>query len=52
VGIKIIFVTSEIADFVKAGGLGDAAASLPRALRRRGLDVRVLIPAYPALVRE
>jgi starch synthase len=49
-GMKIVFVTSEMADFVKAGGLGDVAACLPRALCRRGLDVRVLIPAYPALL--
>ena len=48
--MKVLFVTSEMADFIKAGGLGDVAASLPRALNRRGLDVRVLIPAYPALL--
>ena len=40
-----LFVVSEMADFVKAGGLGDVAAALPRALRRR-YDVRVLIPGY------
>lgn len=40
-----LFVVPEMADFVKAGGLGDVAAALPRALRRR-YDVRVLIPGY------
>ncbi len=42
---KVLFVTSEMADFVKVGGLGDVSAALPRALRQR-LDVRVLIPGY------
>jgi len=49
-GMGVLFVVSEMADFVKAGGLGDVAASLPRALCRRGLDVRILIPAYPAVL--
>ncbi|GGG30004.1 glycogen synthase [Caldovatus sediminis] len=44
-GHRALFVTSEMADFVKAGGLGEVSAALPRSLRRR-LDVRVLIPGY------
>ena len=48
--MKILFVTSEFADFAKAGGLGDVSAGLPRALRRRGIDVRVLLPAYPGVI--
>jgi len=44
--MKILFVTSEFADFAKAGGLADVSAALPRALKRRGTDVRVLMPAY------
>ena len=50
--MKILFVTSEFADFAKAGGLGDVSAGLPRALRRRGLDVRVLLPAYPEVIAK
>ncbi|HEY8381043.1 MAG TPA: glycogen synthase GlgA [Microvirga sp.] len=42
---SILYVTSEIADFVKAGGLGEVSAALPRALREH-YDVRVLIPGY------
>lgn len=42
---KILFVTSEIADLVKTGGLGDVSAALPRALAHLH-DVRVLIPGY------
>jgi starch synthase len=44
--IKVLFVTSEIAGLAKAGGLGEVSAGLPAALRQRGIDVRILIPAY------
>jgi starch synthase len=47
--VKVLFATSEIAPWVKTGGLGDVAGALPAALRAQGLDVRVLVPAYPAL---
>jgi len=49
--MKVLFVTSELAPWVKTGGLGDVAASLPPALRQAGVDVRVLVPYYPALRR-
>jgi starch synthase len=49
--MKVLFVTSEIAPWVKTGGLGDVAAALPPALRQTGIDVRVLAPYYPALRR-
>ena len=42
---RILFVTPEIADFVKAGGLGDVSSALPRALAAHH-DVRILLPAY------
>lgn len=42
---KLLFVTSEMGDFVKAGGLGEVSAALPRQLRAL-CDVRVLIPGY------
>ena len=42
---RILYVTSEIADFVKAGGLGEVSAALPRSLRQQ-YDVRILIPGY------
>ncbi len=45
------FATSEIAPWVKTGGLGDVAGALPAALRAAGHDVRVLVPAYPALLQ-
>jgi len=48
---KILFVTPEISDFVKVGGLGDVSASLPRILGGH-CDVRVLIPGYKAVLRS
>jgi len=47
--LRVLFVTPEIAPWVKAGGLGDVAQALPAALVREGVDARVLVPAYPAL---
>lgn len=47
--MKVLFVTSEIAPWVKTGGLGDVAAALPPAMRKAGVDMRVLVPYYPAL---
>ncbi|RPE74802.1 glycogen synthase GlgA [Vulcaniibacterium tengchongense] len=47
----VLFVTSEMSDFLKTGGLGDVAAALPRALQG-GCDARVLIPGYPAVLRR
>lgn len=42
---RILFVTPEMADFVKVGGLGDVSSALPRALAAHH-DIRILIPAY------
>ena len=50
--MKILFATSEIAPWVKTGGLGDVAGALPAALRALGHDVRVLVPAYPDLLQS
>ena len=48
--IRVLFVTSELSGYLKAGGLGEVSAALPRALN--GLcDIRVLMPAYPAVRR-
>lgn len=44
--MKVLFLTSELAGYVKAGGLADVSAALPAALRKRGLDVRVMMPFY------
>ena len=44
--LRVLFVASEVAPFRKTGGLADVAGALPRALRRRGIDVRVVMPLY------
>ena len=46
--LKILFVASECVPIVKTGGLGDVVGALPRALRARGHDVRVVVPRYRA----
>jgi starch synthase len=48
--IKVLFVTTEVAGLAKAGGLGEVSAGLPPALRQRGIDVRILMPAYRAVL--
>jgi starch synthase len=48
--VKVLFVTPEALPFVKTGGLGDVAAALPAALTALGVDVRLLIPGYPAVL--
>src|SRR3989304_5427158 len=45
-----LYVASEYAPLVKTGGLGDVCGALPRALRAMGVDVRVLLPGYPAVL--
>lgn len=49
---KILFATSEVYPLIKTGGLADVSASLPRALLKRGYDVKILIPAYNSVVEK
>jgi len=46
---KVLFVASEAAPFVKAGGLGEVMYSLPRALGKIGYEARVMIPRYAGI---
>jgi starch synthase len=41
--MKVLFVSAEALPFSKTGGLGDVAASLPKALRQENIDARVMI---------
>jgi len=43
---KIFFVSSEVAPFAKTGGLAEVSTALPRALKERGHDVRMIMPNY------
>ncbi len=44
--MKILFVASEAVPFIKSGGLGDVIGSLPKALKSKCEDIRVVIPYY------
>ncbi len=50
--LKILYVTSELAPLVSTGGLAEVAAALPRALRARGHDVRLVLPGYRQIAAE
>ena len=43
---RVLFVASEAVPFSKTGGLADVVGALPRALKRQGCDVRVVLPFY------
>ena len=51
-GLKALSVASELFPLVKTGGLGDVAGALPRALGALGVEVRSLIPGYPAVLER
>lgn len=44
--LQVLIVASEMAPFAKVGGLADVVGSLPKALKVRGIDVRVVMPKY------
>ena len=50
--LKVLYVASEAVPFVKTGGLADVAGSLPKALKKQGVDIRVVIPKYGKIDRE
>ncbi|SHK44843.1 glycogen synthase GlgA [Tepidibacter formicigenes] len=47
--IKVLYVASEAVPFVKTGGLADVAFSLPKELRKLGIDIRIVIPKYNSI---
>ena len=47
--MRVLFVASEAFPLVKTGGLADVAGALPAALMRRGIDVQLMLPAYPSV---
>lgn len=48
--MRVLYVTPELFPLVKTGGLGDVSAALPGALSAIGVDTRLLLPGYPAVM--
>ncbi len=48
--MQILFATSEALPLIKTGGLADVSGALPAALRAIGVDCRLLLPGYPAVL--
>ncbi|MEG0254567.1 MAG: glycogen synthase GlgA [Vagococcus sp.] len=50
--MKVLFCTSECSPFFKTGGLGDVAGALPKELKEKGIDVRVVLPFSSKISEE
>jgi starch synthase len=50
--LRVLFVTSEVFPLIKTGGLADVSGSLPNALQNLGVDIRILVPGYPAVLKQ
>ena len=48
--MRVLAVASEIYPIIKTGGLADVAGALPLALRAEGVEMRTLVPGYPAVM--
>lgn len=49
--MRVLFATSEAAPLIKTGGLADVSGALPAALHDMGVDVQVLLPGYPQVLK-
>jgi starch synthase len=49
--LRVLYVSTELYPALKTGGLADVNAALPKALLGLGVDIRLLLPAYPALLQ-
>ena len=50
--MKILYATSEAYPFAMSGGLADVAGALPKALRKRLVGCRVIMPLYEKVPEE
>lgn len=50
--LRVLFMSAEVVPFAKTGGLADVAGSLPKALKKLGVDVRVGMPRYGRISKE
>ena len=48
--IRVLAVASEVFPFVKTGGLADVVGALPHAVKVHGIEMRVMVPGYPAVM--
>jgi starch synthase len=49
--MKVLHVAAEIFPLVKTGGLADVLGALPQALMAQDIDVRLLLPGFPAITK-
>lgn len=49
---KILYISSEAFPLIKTGGLGDVSGSLSTALLKEAQDVRLVLPAYPEVLKK
>ncbi len=50
--LNVLFASSEVFPFAKTGGLGDVAGSLPKAISKLGVDIRVVMPNYKSIPQQ
>ncbi len=50
--VRVLSVASEVFPLVKTGGLADVVGALPAALAHEGVEIRTLVPAYPAILAK
>jgi starch synthase len=49
---NVLFVTGEAMPFIRSGGLGDVAGALPKALKKDGVETRVIMPLYSDISKK
>ncbi len=50
--LKVLIAATEVSPYAKSGGLGDVTGSLPKALKKAGIDVRVVFPKYRTIKED
>lgn len=50
--MKVLFAAAECAPFFKSGGLGDVAGALPKELKKKGVDIKVVLPFFTKMAKK